>query len=108
MALTWYWDSKIGCVKRPYSHPKYEGKYYYTSLYQGNAFLIEIYEDEMGDEYTLTNFIVGEQHVKNLIKDNIKSYGGCRVILLQDSLPKNDLKKLIYYLVMLGASVEVV
>ena len=110
MALTWYWDSKIGSVERK----TFEGKSYYSSLYRGNAFLIEIYDDEQCDMYNLQSFLVDKKHANNMIKDECRTYENSfdgtptRVILLKDEIDKKDIKDYLYYLAMLGAQVELV
>lgn len=112
MALTWNWDRKIGTVRRP----NIEGKYFYTSLYRGNAFLIEIYEDEQCETYSLQSFLVDKKHAKNTVDDEYKifseMYGSeghpVKVILIKDAIDKKELKDYLYYITMLGGSVELV
>lgn len=110
MALTWNWDSKIGSVRRQ----NFEGNYFYTSLYRGNAFLIEIYEDEQCDMYNLQSFLVDKNHAKNMVNDECRTYENLydgthtRVVLLKDEIDKKEIKDYLYYLAMLGAQVELV
>ena len=111
MALTWYWDSKIGSVERKSFN---SDRKYYSSLYRGNAFLIEIYDDEQCDTYSLQSFLVDKKHAKNMINDECKTYENSfdgtptRVILLKDEIDKKEIKDYLYYLAMLGAQVELV
>jgi hypothetical protein len=110
MALTWNWNSKIGTVRRP----NIKGEYFYTSLYRGNAFLIEIYEDEQGETYSLQSFLVDKRHAKNMVDDECRTYENLydgtptRVILIKDAIDKKELKDYLYYITMLGGSVELV
>lgn len=110
MALTWNWDSKIGSVERK----SFGGNTYYSSLYRGNAFLIEIYDDEQCDMYNLQSFLVDKKHAKNMVADACKTYENSfdgtptRVILLKDEIDKKEIKDYLYYLAMLGAQVELV
>ena len=110
MALTWYWNEKIGSVERQTP----SGKLYYSSLYSGNAYLIEIYEDEQCDMYNLQSFLVSKQHAKNMVKDKCKTfenaYSGTptRVILIESEIDKKELKDYLYYIAKLGGSVELV
>ena len=60
--LNWNWDKKVGTITI-FNYDK-EVKY---SLYQGNAFLIMLYEyEEDGKElWTMHNFFVDKEHAKN-------------------------------------------
>lgn len=62
MALNWRWNEKIGTATI-FNYDK-EVEY---NLYQGNAFLIMLYEYKEGDKdmYTLHNFFVDKEHAKN-------------------------------------------
>lgn len=68
MALTWDYDKKIGeCVV-------YDGRTdleYILDLYEGNAFLIALYEyhdtEEDKDKVQLQWFFADEQHAKNCL-----------------------------------------
>ena len=102
--LRWNWNEKIGTVKRI----DRKGLEYYTELYQGNAYLIEIYTTADDKGYTLTNFWVDEKHAKNCIDDNLELYKGTRVILLKDEISKKDLKTLSMNILLSGGSVELV
>lgn len=110
MALTWYWDKKIGSVRRQ----NVKGDYFYSSLYRGNAFLIEIYEDEQCETYSLQSFLVDKKHATNMVKDHCRTYENLydgtptRAILLKDEIDKKEIKDYLYYLAMLGAQVELV
>ena len=74
MALNWKWDEKCGeAIIRQ------QGKDWTISLYQGNAFLIFLYEytDEAGEKmYQMYNFWLDRQHMKNCLGLNKKEgYG---------------------------------
>ncbi|MBQ7436129.1 MAG: hypothetical protein IJV30_02240 [Oscillospiraceae bacterium] len=74
MALNWKWDEKCGeAIIRQ------QGKDWTISLYQGNAFLIFLYEytDEAGEKmYQMYNFWLDKQHMKNCLGLNKKEgYG---------------------------------
>jgi len=65
MALHWNWSDKIGTVTI-FNHDK-EVEY---TLYQGNAFLIMLYEykDKDGEElWQMGSFFVDESHAKNCL-----------------------------------------
>lgn len=102
--LNWKWNEKIGTVKRIDRN----GMEYYTELYQGNGYLIEIYTTPDDKEYTLINFWVNEKHAKNCIDDNLELYKGTRVILLKDEISKKDLKTLSFNILLSGGCVELV
>lgn len=100
--LRWDWSQKIGSVKRTDRN----GLVYYTELYQGNALLIEIYVSPDDKTYQLMHFWCDDKHAKNCIRDNLKSFEGARVMLLNKEVCKKDLKNLTQYLLLSGASVE--
>ena len=65
MALNWYWDDKVGEAE-VFNYDKVVT----YNLYQGNAFLIFIYEykDEDGkDMYSLASFFADEAHAKRCL-----------------------------------------
>ena len=65
MALNWYWDDKVGEAE-VFNYDKVVT----YNLYQGNAFLIFIYEykDEDGkDMYSLASFFADETHAKRCL-----------------------------------------
>lgn len=65
MAIQWHWDEKIGTVDI-FNYD--EVKTY--SLYQGNAFLIIIYEftgDDGKDKYQMHGFFGDKEHAKNCL-----------------------------------------
>lgn len=65
MALNWDWNKKIGEAVIY----NYDGDYTY-SLYQGNAFLIILweYKDENGkDMWQMSNFFADKEHAKNCL-----------------------------------------
>lgn len=62
MALNWDWNKRIGTATI-FNYDK-EVEY---SLYQGNAFLIMLYEykEDGKDMYSMHNFLVDKDHAKN-------------------------------------------
>lgn len=72
MAIQWHWDEKIGTMDM-FNYD--EVKTY--SLYQGNAFLVIIYEftdDDGKDKYQIKGFFADKEHAKNCLGLN-KSQG---------------------------------
>ena len=75
MALNWYWEDKIGEAEI-FNYDKVVT----YQLYQGNAFLIILYEytDEEGnDMYQMSGFFTDEAHAKRclgLVKDTDNIY----------------------------------
>lgn len=69
MALCWSWEDK--CGEAIFKQGKKE---FSVNLYQGNAFLIFIYEyEEDGQKmYNLYNFFLSKQHMKNCLGMNKK------------------------------------
>ena len=66
MALHWQWSEKCGEML----FRENDGKEYTLSLYEGNAFLIMLYEykDETGEDYyNMVSFWVDEAHAKNCL-----------------------------------------
>ena len=66
MALNWQWSEKCGEML----FRGEEGNEYTLSLYEGNAFLIMLYEykDEIGEDYyDMWSFWVDEAHAKNCL-----------------------------------------
>ncbi len=82
MSLNWHWNEKIGTVDI-FNHDKVIT---YT-LYQGNAFLIMLYEYKEGNEdmWQMHNFLVGKTHAKNCFglskgfKDNIFNHDNYKI-----------------------------
>ena len=65
MALNWYWNEKIGEAE-VFNYDKVIT----YNLYQGNAFLIFIYEykNQSGEDmYNVSNFFVDEAHAKRCL-----------------------------------------
>lgn len=62
MSLRWDWNDKMGEVE----YDRITGSYK-CNIYQGNALMIIIYEDEKDNTYTLLNFYVDEAHLKNCL-----------------------------------------
>ena len=77
MALHWNWSDKVGEMTYRLNRIGTEGK---VSLYEGNAFLIMLFEykDEYSgaDMYNLYSFWADEEHMKNMLGLNPKKgYG---------------------------------
>ena len=72
MALYWDWEDKIGEVEAV-NH----GETYKYSLYQGNAFLIVLYEykQDEKDMYNMHGFFVDEAHAKRCLGINKNADG---------------------------------
>lgn len=104
MALNWSWSDHLGTARKTDRN----GKVFYTDLYRGNAFLIEIYTDPETNYYTLISFWADEKHAKNCL--DLKLWKGSRVILDDYKLSKSystaERRKLIEYLLKSGASIE--
>ena len=64
MALEWDWKKKVGTMTIFECDEEVE-----VSLYQGNAFLIMIYEyqEDGEDRWTMHNFLLDKQHAKNCL-----------------------------------------
>lgn len=64
MALEWRWENKVGTI----TIFNYDREVEF-SLYQGNAFLIMIYEyqEDGKDMYRMHNFFADKQHAKNCL-----------------------------------------
>lgn len=67
MALNWEWNDKIGtCVM----YDNFKNEEYITTLYKGNAFMIQVYEyksDDGKDMYSLVNFFCDKEHAKHCL-----------------------------------------
>lgn len=109
MALNWYWSEHLGTVTRTDSRT---GSTFYTDLYRGNAFIIEIYTNPETDCYNLYSFWGDAKHAENCIKDNLKIYDNARIILLEKALKEEykptDRKKLIEYMLKSGGCVQII
>ena len=66
MALTWNWDQKCG---EAIFTDKTRDKEFPVSLYEGNAYLIFLYEYKDGDEdmYNLQGFFADKEHMKKCL-----------------------------------------
>ena len=69
MALHWLWSEKVG-----EADIQQNGIEFTCSLYQGNAYLIFIYEyeEEGQDLYQMHSFILDKDHLKNMLGLNAK------------------------------------
>ena len=65
MSLNWSWKEKVGTI----TCVNHKGEEYEVSLYDGNAYLIEIYEFiEDGKElYTMHGFFLDKTHAKRCL-----------------------------------------
>lgn len=74
MALHWQWDEKCGEATLVQKHEGEEDRVFTLSLYTGNAYLIMLYEyEENGEQmWSMVNFWVDKQHMKNCLGLNKK------------------------------------
>ena len=68
MALIWDWNEPVGLAKFKIKTEEGEGEKI-VRLYQGNAYLIMIeeYEENGKDLYTLAGFFADKEHAKNCL-----------------------------------------
>ena len=78
MALHWQWKDKVGEVVLVRTYPDEKSEEFTVSVYQGNAFLIFLYEfvdeDTNKNMYTLFSFFDDEEHAKRCLGLD-KEYG---------------------------------
>lgn len=74
MAL--YWDWKQKCGEAIFTDMR-DGNKIKVELYEGNAFLIFIYIDEVDNTYSLYSFFADAEHAKNLLGLSKKQYKNC-------------------------------
>ena len=70
MALTWNWNNKVGEAVFARKMHSGETKEFTTNLYEGNAFLIFIYEwkeDDGTEKCDLQGFFVDKVHMKRCL-----------------------------------------
>lgn len=69
MAITWKWNEKCGEA----TFRREDGYTYNVNLYVGNCFLIMIneYEEDGEEKYSLSSFFVDADHMERCLKDNI-------------------------------------
>lgn len=98
MAVTWNWDSKMGeaTFRRQIGDDKYRD--INVNLYEGNAFLIFIYEYEEDGRnmYNLQGFFADKAHMKRCLgidKKDKESYGNNIYNKPYDRLTKIRLNK---------------
>ena len=115
MALQWKWDAKIGQALIKQGDKEYE-----VNLYQGNAFLIFIYEwaevaesGEKKDKYLIWSFFADEYHAKNCLGLNKESLGNifdkdCQLVKIRLNKKKYSYtKKLVELLVMAFDEIQI-
>ena len=79
MALNWLWSEKCGEITLVQRHPDEEDRTFKFDLYEGNAYLIMIYEYEEHGEtyYNVNSFFLDKEHAKRMLglakdyKDNV-------------------------------------
>lgn len=79
MSLNWQWNDKMGEVifTEDQYHPEHP---YKTNIYQGNALMI--WNNEFPDgTYSLCNFFVSMDHLKNMLGMNAKKGYGAENLL---------------------------
>lgn len=87
MALHWNWNEKVGKVYcRKVLNSKLMNDGYWANLYVGNAWLIEIWEEE--NQYQLSNFFADRDHLKNCIKDKCFKGYHAEYYIYTDSIDK--------------------
>lgn len=69
--LTWQWKENVGTLEIEQVRGD-ETHEFTLKLYQGNAFLIVLWEKELEDgrEYSLYMFFADKQHLKNCVKNS--------------------------------------
>ena len=67
MALRWEWENKIGELDIEQGEKKFT-----LSVYQGNALMIILYENE--DTWQMYHFFADKSHFKNCQKDKAWNY----------------------------------
>ena len=72
MSLNWNWSDKCGEIEAVQTIEGTPPQKFTLELYQGNAYLIMIYNDSDKDEYQLYSFFADKQHMKNLLGLNKK------------------------------------
>ena len=82
MALTWEWNRKCGELTLEQKRPDGTWEQTPISLYQGNAFLIMLAENDEDNTYQLFSFFSGKDHAKNCLG---LSKGYTKNIFLDDS-----------------------
>lgn len=68
MALNWNWSDKCGAIR--FTQKRHDKEYNYTvSLYQGNAYLIMLweYQENGQDMYNLYSFWADKDHAKRCL-----------------------------------------
>ena len=69
MAINWNWKDKMGTVEVPATN----GKMLTLNIYHANCFCIMCNEwknEEGIENYQVSSFIIDNDHLKNMIKDN--------------------------------------
>lgn len=74
MSVNWNWNDKCGEITLVQSHTGEEDKEFTVSLYNGNCFLVMLYEyEENGEEmYNFFGFFSDKDHAKNCLGLNKK------------------------------------
>lgn len=69
MALTWNWDNKVGEAIFARKMHSGETKEFTTNLYEGNAYLVFIYEwkEDDTEKYNLQGFFLDKAHMKRCL-----------------------------------------
>ena len=99
--LTWNWGKMVGTTVST----RTDGTKFYTSLYRGNADIVDIFNDEQYENYSLTCFVIDLAHAKRMADS--EPYKGIKVYLLRGEFPsQTELKKVAWELLILGANVE--
>lgn len=84
--IRWSWEEKVGEV----TAINHDGKEYKLSLYQGNAYMVFIYEKD--DYYHVHCFWVDEEHMKNMLGITKGHKENCHLDIVKWSLSRSKCK----------------
>lgn len=67
MSLNWRWENKCGEIILEQKTASGDWKQFPLALYQGNAFLIMLSENDEDDTYQMYSFFADKEHAKNCL-----------------------------------------
>lgn len=67
MGLSWDWNGKCGEITLEQKRSDGTWKQFPITLYQGNAFLIMLSENDEDNTYQMFSFFTGKEHAKNCL-----------------------------------------
>lgn len=79
MALHWQWDEKCGEITVEQKDETGNWQQFPVSLYEGNAFLIMLYENSENKTWTMFGFFADKNHAKNCLGLNKKQDYGVNI-----------------------------